>query len=1209
MFSRLFGASSPAASSPVATDAAINKSPEKFEQQEVETEQIQIELDVQQQLTGCCGLPINAKTTLYHQGILCVGTDNGAVYTYGESFQYVSPGLFSKDELIPVTHMVLVNVSHLCVVYANNNIVLFTLPSLDLVDVQDISSYLQDEEQISIVYVANKYRQYVYIVTNKNNIYVLDTGSNAVRVCDYTVTTPEYSCDTFIMSSIEISPKDEAIMAIGYRNIHDNNAGAVVFYDLKKKKYVHDVTTDVGLTAIAFGSHGDTLYLGTTTGTVMSIFVDTKSDFSLFEVWNPDSNGICVKKMTFLPPTRATSTGILFIQFASDATLQVGGECLDDSLVFIPHAIVGLADITKRSNSSTTISTVLEIPSLDSAVVDDFLIIPTIPMASSLVVPGLLLLTTNLTTGSVEFKAVQCPDKTDIADWCIEIGSLPEPRLLYELQPFYNRNISTIASLPPLSPLSSILFQNFKLQENNLVPSRANFFQYQNDSGNMWHLVLAPGLYSTQEQRQHIQRCQDIVLLGGSDGSILILGVSSQLCHDASISAFSNAWLPLKLLQPSNEPIQYINTNITNTTNTDANNTSIGEYIVVSDTLNQVYIYELYDTVHAVGVTDVYKKEKKRIEKVNQQIKIQVQLREALEKGVDDDDDDDEEEEEEEDNEEDDEDTVTSADTEAEELIFVPNDLRLLTQWQLPARVTISYLLNETSTLLMGTLDGKLYVSKGLSNKSFMEIETISRIRVSTTGAIVGIHNSSYYCRNRTVSALFILFQSGQVAVLDSSTFELISSAVASIDNQHPLFVSSASMKNKANVEPVAIMFTVDELKQIVTSKLPSEIQEQYSSPSSSSSTTPTRSPTSGDAKPSLSFMQRVSSFTSRSAPVVQVTIPPGQPRYLIAVLNKFLLTYDLSHFAVYESKQVTNSCNERLVLTTTLISNKNIISGSIVTYIDEASRAYADPVSCIACIDNDANLINLVIKTSTPSNYSYCLEGIYEKPIDVQGGSVLSSGTCYYYKCDIIFSSIPSSDKFILSKGVLPSCAVIIEGPLDEDLLLIGESDVNRLSNSSGSSDTGTRSRTVTEGEANKARIRSSSTTMSPTPENTRHKSIFSSVAAVTKFLSPKQEADLSTLYSKSKEQLNKDSLLGTHADASVRGNDSKLVTSMKNQHNLIMQNMDELRRGLEERGEKLQLMEKNAERMKEGAQDFSATSKEYRKYLEAKNNRWGLF
>ena len=745
-----------------------------------------------------------------------------------------------------------------------------------------------------------------------------------------------------------------------------------------------------------------------------------------------------------------------------------------------------------------------------------------------------------------------------------------------------------------------------------MVPSRVNFFQHQSDA-NTWHLLLAPGLYSTEDQRQRVQRCQDIVLLGGNDGSVLILGISSQMCHDASISAFSNAWLPLKLLCPSNVPIQYINTNTNNSTNSDINSNSIGEYIVISDAMNLVYIYELYDSVHSVGVTDVYKNEDRRIQRVNKQIKLECQLKEALEKGVDADEDD--EDEGEDGDEDDDEDVVASdiSNSEDEDLIFIPDDLRLLAQWQLPSRMTTSYILNETSTLFMGTMDGKLYASKGLSDKNFVEVESLSRICVSTTGAIVGIHKSPYFCRNRSITALFILYQSGQVAIIDCDTYELISSASASIDNQHPLFSSSVSMKNRSNIEPAAIMFTVDEKKQIVTARSSPEIQELILSPNSSS-TTPPISPSGGDVKPPLSFMQRMASYTTgRTVSAVQAVIPTGQPRYLVAVFNKFLLTYDLSHFAMYERTNVVNSCNERLVLTSTLISNKNIISGSIVTYIEEASRAYSDPVSCIACVDKDANLINIIIKSSTPSNYSYCLEGIYEKPIDVEGGSVLSSGTCYYYKCGNVFSSIPSSVKFILSKDVLPSCATIISGSVDQDLLLLDESDTNRNSHSSTNSDSSTRSRTVTtESDTHKARIRSSSnTTTSPVPDHVRHRSssLFATVAAVSKFLSPKHEVDLSSLYSKSKEQLNKDSLLGKHADPDTNGNDNTVVTSIKNQRNVIMHNMDELRRGLEERGEKLQLLEKNAERIKEGAQDFSATSKEYRKYLEAKNNRWGMF
>eukprot|EP01031_Cornospumella_fuschlensis_P038189 gene38189-46401_t len=83
---------------------------------------------------GGKGWPEGVTVLLYHriQGLICVGTDGGAIYVFGDGFQYVRPWLTNDPN--EVVSLVAIYPNKLLAAFVDNSIVVMELPSLSIVD-------------------------------------------------------------------------------------------------------------------------------------------------------------------------------------------------------------------------------------------------------------------------------------------------------------------------------------------------------------------------------------------------------------------------------------------------------------------------------------------------------------------------------------------------------------------------------------------------------------------------------------------------------------------------------------------------------------------------------------------------------------------------------------------------------------------------------------------------------------------------------------------------------------------------------------------------------------------------------------------------------------------------------------------------------------------------------------------------------------------
>lgn len=83
--------------------------------------------------------PLDACFILYHkvQGLICVGTYSGAVYVYGDGFQYMRPSLSINSN--PVTVITSIFPNRIIVLYKDDTLAVMELPSLDMIHLMEPS--------------------------------------------------------------------------------------------------------------------------------------------------------------------------------------------------------------------------------------------------------------------------------------------------------------------------------------------------------------------------------------------------------------------------------------------------------------------------------------------------------------------------------------------------------------------------------------------------------------------------------------------------------------------------------------------------------------------------------------------------------------------------------------------------------------------------------------------------------------------------------------------------------------------------------------------------------------------------------------------------------------------------------------------------------------------------------------------------------------
>lgn len=135
-----------------------------------------------------------------------MGTSSGSLYSFGKGFQFLHPSI--NEEYNEITYMVALPNGLLFAVYGDNSLAVFTVPHLTLVARE--SNWLSRKMgDISCVYCDDiGGKSFVYIGTSNGFVVVVEANSNAIRVCDYSISLSDCNIsEMYAVSDISICPK------------------------------------------------------------------------------------------------------------------------------------------------------------------------------------------------------------------------------------------------------------------------------------------------------------------------------------------------------------------------------------------------------------------------------------------------------------------------------------------------------------------------------------------------------------------------------------------------------------------------------------------------------------------------------------------------------------------------------------------------------------------------------------------------------------------------------------------------------------------------------------------------------------------------------------------------------------------------------------------------------------------------------------------
>jgi hypothetical protein len=219
-------------------------------------------VDVQVEAGSGKGWPTDVSSVFYHrqQGLICVGTESGAIYAYGDGFQYMRP--HAKDEGVTAKYFAALDPDLLLAAYTDNSFDVLELPSLNLAGDLDKSWIGGRNAKVTAVFVDEPgEKNYAYVGTSEGILHVLDATDSALRVSDFSLTWKTMGVSTMMpISDIKLHPRDERFLAVSFEGALAHQ-GAVVIYDLAKQK-THKVHETKAITCMSWNHTGEVLYCG-----------------------------------------------------------------------------------------------------------------------------------------------------------------------------------------------------------------------------------------------------------------------------------------------------------------------------------------------------------------------------------------------------------------------------------------------------------------------------------------------------------------------------------------------------------------------------------------------------------------------------------------------------------------------------------------------------------------------------------------------------------------------------------------------------------------------------------------------------------------------------------------------------------------------------------------------------------------------------------
>lgn len=262
--------------------------------------------------------------------MICVGTEGGAIHVYGDGFQFARTWL--TEDPNEVVAIVPLFPNKILTVFGDNSMVAMELPSLEVVDLLSSSWLPRTFGDITAVHcdtVGEK--NFVYLGTSEGVFIVLDVMESMIRVCEFQLSKADFGLGSkdVSISDIQISPKDEKFIAVGFEG-GDLDEGYVVIYDLVKHK-VHKSFTVPSVSTMAWHHSGDFLYAGTRKGELYIINVEKSTCLKTWsaedELISSEDDGeeawAAIRRISWLAPQKEDEEGCLFLMlgrcFAEDS--------------------------------------------------------------------------------------------------------------------------------------------------------------------------------------------------------------------------------------------------------------------------------------------------------------------------------------------------------------------------------------------------------------------------------------------------------------------------------------------------------------------------------------------------------------------------------------------------------------------------------------------------------------------------------------------------------------------------------------------------------------------------------------------------------------------------------------------------------------------------------------------------------------------------
>ena len=518
----------------------------------------------------------------------------------------------------------------------------------------------------------------------------------------------------------------------------------------------------------------------------------------------------------------------------------------------------------------------------------------------------------------------------------------------------------------------------------------------------------------------------------------------------------------------------------------------------------------------------------------------------------------------------------------------------------LDSQVSSMTMSNEGKILVVGTEDGSLYDLKDWAKSDMEKIDSLDHIGGS--GKIMKCLISPCWKGTSYTNAIFVVYHSGHYGIVDVNTHQLLSFCAS---GSNPIDLSEADETDN-NESEIATRIDSDQVVfacvmrsnyEIIT-KIP-ELEEVKDVETSEVKITPTK-----DVIPAHETRKSFGFFKKSNSPSPQQSLTPPQgknsttvtapvfpaaaPRYFVFIRGRYLVICDLEKFSLPSvsdrspSIVFSNALPNAVKMKCIGEGEGPFIAAQNISIIEDSTRFWSQPIPCLSAIDSEGNSKILSIPSGDLVSISPVLPDVFSEDFHVKCSTILPNGNAYLSTSSyMIYSSTPENKDYPQVAPVpCRACANFTIPPRNQMLqVTIGDKDAAE--------------HVKTKNEK----------------KDKRRTSVMSFAMS--------GPVDFQKLFSKSLDVRRKEELFGSafklHEDdeddndnvnissTNVKGTTGKAATTKAA--------LDETRQAFEERGERMDRINKKLEDFGEGAKLYKKQSAQHKERMRKKAERWGFF